>query len=455
MGAGTGFNQSSLTATAGLTYQGTWNASTNTPTLVSSVGTQGDYYIVSVAGSTNLNGIADWGVSDWAIFSGSVWQKIDNSETPSWQLNGNTVVSEKYIGTIDNFDFPIRTNNVARAKISSTGVFNVVGNSFFGNLTTAPTSRIHGQGSTDDSSAYALKLDNLSGSPILYGRNDGLITINKSSATFSQSKLSVEGWAEITSAGVAGLTLFAGTLGGYPVSGFFNQSASNTNYGSVFINETNGNMQFGGIGYAQQSAITSAKFEFALNYLGELSGQQFIISDGLHTIDTGGSVSFYGAANSASNVLMKYGEIGSYKENATDVNTKSYTGFKINNGSIVVEAARFDSNSSLVLTGRLQQYKGANVAAANDLTLGLDGNFFTITGNTQINAITTANWHAGSPSITLLFTGTPTVKNNTAGGAGTGVLLLSGSADLLAANNTMLGLQYDGTQWQETFRKVA
>ena len=43
-----------------VTYKGTWDASTNTPTLVSSTGTQGDYYVVSVAGTTNLNGITNF-----------------------------------------------------------------------------------------------------------------------------------------------------------------------------------------------------------------------------------------------------------------------------------------------------------------------------------------------------------------------------------------------------------
>jgi len=43
----------------GLDYQGTWNASTNTPTLASGVGTNGYYYIVSVAGTTNLDGVTD------------------------------------------------------------------------------------------------------------------------------------------------------------------------------------------------------------------------------------------------------------------------------------------------------------------------------------------------------------------------------------------------------------
>jgi hypothetical protein len=41
-------------AAGAVTYEGTWNASTNTPTLTSSVGTQGEYYVVSVAGSTKL-----------------------------------------------------------------------------------------------------------------------------------------------------------------------------------------------------------------------------------------------------------------------------------------------------------------------------------------------------------------------------------------------------------------
>ena len=68
------------TITGTLVFQGSWNASTNTPTLTSSVGTNGYYYIVSVAGTTNLNGITDWQPNDWAIFNGSVWEKIDNTD---------------------------------------------------------------------------------------------------------------------------------------------------------------------------------------------------------------------------------------------------------------------------------------------------------------------------------------------------------------------------------------
>jgi hypothetical protein len=72
-----------------LSYQGTWNASTNTPTLASGVGTKGYYYVVSVAGSTNLDGITSWVVGDWAVYNGTAWQKVDNTDQVT-SVNGQT-----------------------------------------------------------------------------------------------------------------------------------------------------------------------------------------------------------------------------------------------------------------------------------------------------------------------------------------------------------------------------
>lgn len=76
-------------AGGGLSYQGTWNASTNSPTLVSGTGTNGYYYIVGTSGSTNLDGITDWVVGDWLLFNGTVWQKIDQSNLVT-SVNGQT-----------------------------------------------------------------------------------------------------------------------------------------------------------------------------------------------------------------------------------------------------------------------------------------------------------------------------------------------------------------------------
>jgi hypothetical protein len=105
-----------------LSYQGTWNASTNTPTLTSSVGTKGYYYVVSVAGNTDLNGITDWLVGDWAVFNGSVWQKVDNTESVT-SVNGQVgavVLTTTNIAEGTNLYY---TDARARASVSAgTGI---------------------------------------------------------------------------------------------------------------------------------------------------------------------------------------------------------------------------------------------------------------------------------------------------------------------------------------------
>lgn len=62
-----------------LSYQGVWDAATNTPHLSSGVGTKGYYYKVSVAGSTLLDGDNLWEVGDDAVFNGTVWDRIVGS----------------------------------------------------------------------------------------------------------------------------------------------------------------------------------------------------------------------------------------------------------------------------------------------------------------------------------------------------------------------------------------
>jgi len=82
--------QNQVTAlVGGVMYKGTWNASTNSPTITSSSGNKGDYYVVSVAGSTNIDGITSWNIGDWIIFNGSVWEKVDNTDLVS-SVNGYT-----------------------------------------------------------------------------------------------------------------------------------------------------------------------------------------------------------------------------------------------------------------------------------------------------------------------------------------------------------------------------
>lgn len=103
----------------GSIYQSVWNASTNSPTLASGVGTKGYYYIVNVAGSTNLDGITDWKVGDWAIYDGTAWQKVDNTDSVS-SVNGQTGAVSLTTSNITEGSNLYFTDARARAAISLT-----------------------------------------------------------------------------------------------------------------------------------------------------------------------------------------------------------------------------------------------------------------------------------------------------------------------------------------------
>lgn len=72
----------------GAIYQGVYNAFTNTPTLANGTGIKGYYYVVSVAGVQNLgSGNIDFNIGDWAIYNGTIWQKVDNTDAVT-SVNG-------------------------------------------------------------------------------------------------------------------------------------------------------------------------------------------------------------------------------------------------------------------------------------------------------------------------------------------------------------------------------
>tara|TARA_B110000285_G_scaffold56739_1_gene64573 strand:+ start:11250 stop:14246 length:2997 start_codon:yes stop_codon:yes gene_type:complete len=60
-----------------LSYIGTWNASTDDPTLPDATTVNGNYYIVSTAG-TYLS--VSYEIGDWIVSNGVAWQKIDNTD---------------------------------------------------------------------------------------------------------------------------------------------------------------------------------------------------------------------------------------------------------------------------------------------------------------------------------------------------------------------------------------
>ena len=114
----------------GLDFQGSWNASTNTPSLASSVGTNGEFYIVSVAGTTDLNGITNWGIGDWAIFNGTVWQRVEGGADGNFNdLTANSLLVNG-TATMDGLTVQTVQGDVKVLSSSSTLDFNRAGTNY-------------------------------------------------------------------------------------------------------------------------------------------------------------------------------------------------------------------------------------------------------------------------------------------------------------------------------------
>ncbi len=70
--------------TGALVYQGTWDASVNSPTLANGDDVQGHYYVINASGSQDLgSGSITFTVGDWVVHNGSAWEKLDSTSEVS------------------------------------------------------------------------------------------------------------------------------------------------------------------------------------------------------------------------------------------------------------------------------------------------------------------------------------------------------------------------------------
>lgn len=75
--------------TGALVYQGTWNASTNTPAIpAASISNKGFYYKVATAGTTNIDGFANWTVGDLIISNGTTWDAVQGGSSDVTSVAG-------------------------------------------------------------------------------------------------------------------------------------------------------------------------------------------------------------------------------------------------------------------------------------------------------------------------------------------------------------------------------
>ena len=115
-----------------VTYLGTWNAATNTPTLANGTGDAGDMYICNVAGTVNFGaGPITFAVGDWVLYGSGTWQKSNGQ-------NGTvTSVAASITGNaIGITGSPITTAGTLAFAFAGTSTQYING---AGNLVTFPT----------------------------------------------------------------------------------------------------------------------------------------------------------------------------------------------------------------------------------------------------------------------------------------------------------------------------
>jgi len=169
---------------AGLSFQGNWDADSNSPSLASGVGSAGHYFNVSVAGATNLDGITDWEVGDWAIFTETgVWQKIDNTSTVT-SVNSQTGAVDLGIDDLNDVDTTTSSPSIGDSlewdgsnwvAVTPAAAGNPVATVIISASNIAPTGYLYCDGNPVSrvtySNLYALLGD-------AYGEGDGSTTFN-------------------------------------------------------------------------------------------------------------------------------------------------------------------------------------------------------------------------------------------------------------------------------------
>ena len=119
-------------------YKGTWDASTNNPTLNNppASSTKGDYYVVSTAGTQFTISFA---VGDWIISSGTAWEKVDLTDAVSSVFGRTGAV----VGVSTDYSSVGLTNTAIGAANPSSGAFTSLSSSSTTTLngTTVPASK--------------------------------------------------------------------------------------------------------------------------------------------------------------------------------------------------------------------------------------------------------------------------------------------------------------------------
>lgn len=198
----------------GMNYQGTWNATTNTPALANGVGTKGYYYKVATAGNTTIDGSTGWSLGDLIVFNGTTWDKVEGGSpdvvsvagkvgavtlvaadigglgtmatqnAASVAITGGTVAGSTITGNITgsaaNVTGVVNVPNGGTGAATLTGYVKGNGTSAMTAVSTIPNTDITGLGTMSTQSASAV---NITGGTIAASTISGNITGNAANVT--------------------------------------------------------------------------------------------------------------------------------------------------------------------------------------------------------------------------------------------------------------------------------
>jgi hypothetical protein len=448
-----------------LSYQGTWNASTNTPTLASGVGTKGYYYVVSVAGSTNLDGITDWNVGDMAVYSGTAWQQIDNTDAVT-SVNGYTGTVVLAVGDISGAaNAPTNTNIT-----SMTGLTGGISSPDYVQFDTAyATTLTAGQLGWDGNNTLGL---GMAGGNVTQHIGEDQFFYTKASSAINKGEV-VMFTGAVGASGVPTGAPATGIVDGSYIMGIAAENIALNGFGLVQTFGTLRNVNTstyadgeilwynpavtGGLTATKPSA-PNVKVQMAAVINGGSSGGGTILIRINPGSQLGGTDSNVQIGTPTSGNTLIYDAVAGYWENA---NISAGTGISVTNGAGSITVANTGVTSLTASTGISVSSSTGGVTVTNtapDQTVSLtagtgistSGTYpnFTITNTAPSSGGTVTSVAASVPSF-LSVSGSPITSSGTLAisYSGTALPVANGGTGLTAAGTAGYVLTSNGTAW--------